>query len=192
MVPPESVRPDVTSTREQRVVVTGALIVIVAVLVTYAVLPFARRWQTREAEIDSVSARVSYLSSLVDRTSNLQSLADTRERALATEPRRVLHARSNTLAASALQTWLQEAADASRVVVTRLDVTPDTLATNGVPATLSAYGDIHGVAALLDVVQSGPRVMRLERLSVQRNAALIGAADVVQVTLQVRAPVLPQ
>lgn len=77
-------------------------------------------------------------------------------------------------------------------MVTRLEVSADTLATTGVPASMSVYGDIHGVAAMLDVVQFGPRVMRLERVTLQRNAALIGAPDVVQATLQLRAPVLPQ
>lgn len=181
-----------SAAREQRVVMTGALVVVVALLVTYAVLPFARRWMLREGEISAATTRVSYLQNLVARTGELQSLADARERALTGESRRVLHARSNTLAASALQTWLQDAADASRIVVTRLEVSADTLATTGVPASMSVYGDIHGVAAMLDVVQFGPRVMRLERVTLQRNAALIGAPDVVQATLQLRAPVLPQ
>jgi hypothetical protein len=36
------------------------------------------------------------------------------------------------------------------------------------------------------------RVLQLERLAMQRNAALLGAPDVVQVTMTIRAPVLPE
>lgn len=180
--------------RERRVVVGGALIVVIALSITYAVLPFARRWSARESAIDAAALRVEYLEGLVARSSELETLANTREQALSNRSVRVLHARSSTLAASAMQSWLQDAADASRLVVTRLEIAPDTSAsaeTGSVPATLSAYGDITGVASLLDVLQHGPRVMSIERLTLQRNSALLGAADVVQATISVRAPVLP-
>jgi hypothetical protein len=109
---------------------------------------------------------------------------------------------------------LQDAADASHVVVTRLEVAPEAptsasapasapadsahavgiAAANlaaSLPATFSAYGDITGVARLLDLLARGPRVVVIDKLAVQRNAALLGAPDVVQVTMTVRAPVLP-
>ena len=34
--------------------------------------------------------------------------------------------------------------------------------------------------------------MLVDRVALQRNAALAGAADVVQITMRVRAPVLPE
>jgi hypothetical protein len=121
------------------------------------------------------------------------------------------------LAASALQSLLQDMADASALAVSRLEVSADdtvaaeTLASGAgasdagaaneaarppvglqIPATISAYGDIHGVARFLDLLGGGPRVLVLERLTVQRNAALLGAPDVVQFTATLRAPVLPE
>ena len=113
----------------------------------------------------------------------------------------MLHARSATLAASALQTFLQDAADASHLVVMRLDVTPDDSAgTDGItqglsarlPVTLSAYGDASGVANMLEILASGPRVLSLDRVSLLRNTALAGAPDVVQMTVTLHAPVIPQ
>jgi hypothetical protein len=193
--------------REQRVVFGGAAIVIVALLLTYAVLPFVRHWRAQETRIESARARVAYLSALRDRAPALERDASAVERTLAGQSRRTMHARSTTLGASALQSLLQDAADASHLVVTRLevaaDVTGTTVAPSGetptaavgtmqIPATLAAYGDIAGVAALLDVLATGPRVVAVDRLTMQRNAALLGAPDVVQVTLSVRAPVLPQ
>ncbi len=214
-------RPDAVSVRERRVVVAGAAVVGIALLVTYGLLPFAQHWQTRERALDAARARVAYLQELTARTSSLESAAADAERVLSMQSRRVLHARSSTLAASALQTFLQDAADASHLAVTRLEVSPDdSVRADGVnaevsqqsvgtvtvgtvtvgtvtgvtrlPAALSAYGDVGGVAALLDFLATGPRVLSIERVSLLRNAALLGAPDVVQITLSLRAPVLPE
>lgn len=204
-------RLDTLNARERRVIAGGVATLVAALLLTYAVLPFVRHWREREGDIDAARARVAYLSTLVDRTAVLEAEATSAERALSAQRRRVLHARSSTLAASALQTFLQEAADASHVVVTRLEVSPDDSSAsdatpnapagedtkgvampNRLPATLSAYGDINGAVALLNTLMTGPRVLLVDRLTLSRNAALVGAPDVVQLTMTLRAPVLPQ
>ncbi len=192
--------PSTAASRERRVMLAGALVVAFAVVIVYGAIPFARDWQTREARLESQRDRRAYLTTLIARGPQLEQEASNAERALAAAPQRVLHARSTTLGASALQSLLQDAADASHVVVTRLEVSPDTAAVNGessagagahhVPATMSVYGDINGVTALLGVLAHGPRVISVERLTMQRNSALAGAADVVQATLQLSAPVV--
>jgi hypothetical protein len=204
-------RLDTLSLRERRVIIGGTAILAVALAFTYAVMPFVRHWREREAKIEGARTRVAYLGNLVGRTDAFEAEATRAERALSSQRRRVLHARSSTLAASALQTFLQEAADASHVVVTRLEVSPDDSSASDVatgapaagskdrapggtrlPATLSAYGDISGAATLLNTLMTGPRVLLLDRLTLTRNAALAGAPDVVQLTMTLRAPVLPQ
>lgn len=211
--------PDASAARERRVITAGASVVMVALALTYGVMPFVGHWRAREAALDAARARVAYLGDLASRTSALEAAAAEAERAVSSQRRRVLHARSSTLAASALQAYLQDAADASHVVVTRLEVSPDdssasdrasdTPADGGsstsvgvgsgvgsggatrLPATLAAYGDITGAATLLNVLMTGPRAVFIERLSLSRNAALLGAPDVVQVTVTMRMPVLP-
>lgn len=191
------VRNDAASRRERRVMVGGAAVLALALVVTFVVVPFARQWRVREGRIAAAEGRVALLQQLQARTADLETAADNAERALAAQPRRVMHARSITLAASALQTLLQDMADASPLVVTRLEVSADeaspadtSTASPHVPATLSAYGDITGVATFLHHVAAGPRVLVLDRLSVQRNAALLGAADVVQLSMTLHAPVI--
>jgi len=197
-------RPDAGRARERRIVAGGVVVLAAALLFTYAVVPFTRRWVARESQLDAAQGRVRYLQDLVSRTGALEASAADVERTLSLQPRRVLHARSSTLAASALQTFLQDAADASHLAVMRLEVSPDdsvraansdsseeTVSRTGLPATLSAYGDIGGVASFLAILATGPRVLTVERLSLLRNSALLGAPDVVQITLTLRAPVLP-
>ena len=204
-------RLDTLNARERLVIGGGTAIVLFALVMSYVVLPFIREWREREGEIESARARVAYLSTLIERTGALEAEGTAAERALSSQRRRVMQARSSTLAASALQTFLQEAADASHVVVTRLEVSAEdsttidgrnaagaeTSSVNApasahVPAMLSAYGDISGAATLLNTLLTGPRVLSLDRLTLTRNAALVGAPDVVQLTMTLRAPVLPQ
>ncbi len=203
-------RLDARNAREQRVITGGAVVLALALVVAFAVLPFVRHWRAREVTLNAATSRVTYLLDLAERAGDLELAAANAERTLASQTRRVLHARSSTLAASSLQTFLQDAADASRLAVTRLEVSPDDSvradgadqdgSTNGMlkagvtrlPALLSAYGDISGVATLLDFLASGPRVLSVERVLLVRNSALLGAPDVVQITVTLRAPVLPQ
>jgi hypothetical protein len=49
---------------------------------------------------------------------------------------------------------------------------------------------VEGLALLLAQLGEGPRPVRVERVTVQRNPALRGAPDVLQWTLVVRAPVV--
>lgn len=189
--------------RERVVVMGGIIIVALALLFAYGVVPFVQRWQVRETQLAAVDERVRFLEGLWHRTANLEQVADRLESVVATEPLRVIHARSDALAASQVQAFLQDAADASHVVVTRLDVTPQSAADSvvnvgmpvlapSIPASLSGYGDIRGVTELLTLVSSGPRVLVVDQLTLIRNAALLGAPDVVQFTLTLRAPVLPE
>ncbi len=216
--------------RERRVVVSGALVVVVALALTWIVLPFAREWSRREAAISALRLEADSLAGLMVARAMLEARATEREAALAASGRRVFHARSLTLAASALQSLLTDAADASHLVVTRLDVAQDVeqdiaqdfqqdfaqdserngesrvapvdgdvaaadaagvrARTVSLPATLTAYGDVIGLAALLEQLARAPRVVRVERMTVQQNSALRGAADVLQVTISLRAPVV--
>jgi len=199
-------RPDASRARERRVVIGGLVVTLIAFLVTYGVMPFVRHWQSREASLVATRDRVAYLESLQSRTATLEAEAAATERQLAEKTHRVLHARSATLAASATQSYLQDMADASSLVVSRLEVSADdTLAVdsltgesasgaNGlrIPAMLSVYGDITGAAAFLRLAGNGPRVLLVDRLVLQRNAALVGAPDVVQMSMTLHVPVLPE
>jgi len=190
--------------RERRVVFGGVLIAVVGLLLAYGVVPFVRQWQSQSAALYRLRAQTDSLSALVDNGARLEASAAAQETALSLSPRRVFRARAATLAASALQSLLQDAADASGLVVTRLDVAQETApaptdsgvgtaeGTVSLPATLAAYCDVVGLAALLDQLARAPRVVYVDRMTVQQNSALRGATDMLQVTLSLRAPVVLQ
>jgi hypothetical protein len=204
-------RLDTLSLRERRVIIGGTAILAVALVFTYAVMPFARHWREREGQDRSARTRVAYLGNLVERTDALEAEAtrcgaraviaaqaraacaviDAGGQRIADVPAgsgrcqsRRGHASRGVADDSSAVTWQPGAPAAGSK-----DRAPGG---TRVPATLSAYGDISGAATLLNTLMTGPRVLLLDRLTLTRNAALAGAPDVVQLTMTLRAPVLPQ
>jgi hypothetical protein len=182
--------------REQRVIVGALVVLAVSLLLVYSVMPVVRLASARERQIDATRARAALLGGYAAAAPRLEQAAARDEAWLATATRRVLHATSEPIAASALQSLMQDAAEGAGMAVNRVEVSPETdsASTGGTVAQLrgsiSAYGDIHGVSALLRTLEAGPRVVVVERFSVQQNSALRGAPDVLQVTIGVRAPVV--
>jgi len=180
------------SARERRTIAIGLAISLAALFIVRGVLPFTQRWQAREATISAESARLERLRGLVAAETALEQAVTRRVTALSTGPR-LLPGRTSALAASALQALLQDAADRSGMVVSQLDVVGAPAIDGGapghgpagVPATLSAIGDIWGVTGMLSLIQQGPQLLEIEELSVRPNAALRG--ELLQMTVKLHA-----
>ena len=158
-------------------------------LAALAVMPAAKRWNARERQIKTAQAALQRLANVVTGAARNDSLARAYDLALASQPRRVLRARSRALAASALQSLVAEMSEMSNVTVTRLDVA--SVADSGaVPITLAANGDIFGLADLLHQLRIARIAIVVDKLQVQHNSALRGAPDVLQLVLTLHAPVI--
>ena len=167
-----------------------AAVVLIAALV---VLPFARRWSAREAVIATESERLARLRGLIANQPQLENAL--RARAQASGPaQQLLSGRTSALAASQLQSTLQDFADQSRVTVSRLDVAGAPATRDSgvpmIPATLSALGDIYGITELLSRIQNGPLLLEITELTVRPNPALRG--ELLQLTVALRGPHLAE
>lgn len=104
---------------------------------------------------------------------------------------RLVRARTVALAASTLQSMVREYARASVVSVTRLDAAGTPVAAGGatlsLPATISAQGDIYGVADFLRRLQHGAWLVEVTDLTIAPNPVLRG--NLLQVSIGLRAPV---
>lgn len=178
------------SPRERGVIVAGAIVVALAVFLTRVALPALASWQTKALALETARAQVAHWQGLIEHRDSLERIASRAERALAERPRRLLHARTSALGASALQSYLQDAVDGAGMLVNRVDVEQNTSASEALTAQLSVIGDIEGLARLLETLAHGPRVVTVTRLTVQQNSALRGATDVLQVTIGVHAPLV--
>ena len=178
------------SSNEARTIRVGVSVVVFALIVAFGVLPLLRSWSAREQKLTTARTRATQLFNVVMATPSVEANAAKLEASLASQPVRVLRARSRTLAASALQSLVQEMADASNVTVSRLDVANVNAGSGDLPITLSANGDVYGMASLLEKFRHGRQVVVLDKLTVQVNSALRGAPDVLQMTMSLHAPVI--
>jgi len=138
--------------------------------------------------IDATRARLARLTTIAGREAEIQDSTRVRDAQLEAGGLRLLRARSPALAASALQALVREHARASGVSVTRMDVagTVDAVATPAVPATISAIGDIYGIARFLGLLQHGPRLLSVRELTIATNPVMRG--ELLQVSVTVHAP----
>ena len=175
------------SARERRTITIALAISLVALVITYGVLPYARRLQEREALIAVQANRVARLRGLINSEEQLRIAVSDRIGALDAGDQRLLAGRTPALVASSLQTLLQEYANQSQVTVSRLDVTGESTNSNGVmmmPATVSAIGDIYGISQMLYLIQHGSRMLEISEFTVRPNPALRG--ELLQMTVTLR------
>ena len=184
------------SVRERRTLGIGAVVLVLALLLAYGVVPFARRWSAREALIDARTAQLARVRGLVAAESMLAEAVRARESHPGARGPRPLESRTPALAAAALQTALQSAVLASGVQLQRIDIADrgeaasdgrsgDTLPS--VSAMLVALGDVHGLAALLDALRSGSVLVEVTTFGAQATPGPRGES-LLQLTVGVRAP----
>lgn len=177
--------------RERRTIVVGATVVAVAAVVVLAVLPLTRRWSERESLIAATRERLARIESIAGREAELSDRTRAMESRLDAGGMRIVRARTVALAASTLQSMVREYAASSVVSVTRLDAAGAPLAVGGttlaLPATISAQGDIYGIADFLRRLQYGPWLVELTDLTIAPNPVLRG--NVLQVSIGLRAPI---
>lgn len=174
------------STRGNRMLLVWMGVIVLAAV---ALTPTFRAWRVRESRIAAARAELRELAGVVNSGPAIDSAIALNESQLARLPQRVLQSRSRALAASALQSLVQEIAEASNVTVTRLDVA-NSADTGDVPITLTANGDIYGLAELLRQLRSARYAVLVDKLQAQNNSALRGAPDVLQIALSLHAPVI--
>ncbi|MEP6780375.1 MAG: GspMb/PilO family protein [Gemmatimonadaceae bacterium] len=171
------------------IITISVAVLLLGLVGVFVAKPFVSNWRVREAQIESAHRQLDRLSEVKANFPTITAEVAEREASLLMQPTRILRAKSRTLAASALQSMVQDMADASHVTVTRLDVA-NVAGGADLPLTLSANGDIYGLTDLLKQFGSGRYVVDVDKLQVQVNSALRGAPDVLQMTLSLRAPVI--
>ena len=177
--------------RERRTIAIGATVVAVAAVIVLAVLPLARRWSERESLIAATRERLARIESIAGHEAELSERTRAAEARLDAGGMRLVRARTVALAASTLQSMVREYARSSVVSVTRLDAAGAPISGGGttlaLPATISAQGDIYGIADFLRRLQYGPWLVELTDLTIAPNPVLRG--NVLQVSIGLRAPI---
>ncbi len=179
---------DSAKKRERLVVQAGAAIALTALVVRFAILPFAARWNAREDIIASSAETIARMRALISDSANLRLSIGA---GASTSGRQLVFGRTTALAGAALQTAIQSDADRSRVTINRLDLagTPDSSASSPlpvIPVTISAVGDVYGLSDFLTMLQYGSPVVEVRQLTIVSNSSLRGG--LLQISLQLNAP----
>ena len=178
--------------RERRTITIAAWVSVIALTVAYVAVPFAQRVSTRQSEIALRQAQLGRVTAYVARQPEIERAAASRALAVERYGTRLLHGRSPSLVGAELQRVLQDYARLSRVSVSRLEVAGVVDSAGGptasLSATLSAVGDIYGLAQLLTYLQQGPQAIEVRELSIASHSALRG--ELLQLSVTVRAPFL--
>lgn len=162
-----------------------------AFVFAYGIVPFARHWSAREELIVTRAEQVERLRWLASHEADLQQAATIRASHTAGAARpRILTGRSPALAASVLQTVLQGYADDAGITVNQLNVSgavdSTTAGMPSIPVTVSAVGDIYGVADFVSRIQHGTTLLDVREVGISPNPALRG--ELLQLSLVIRAP----
>jgi hypothetical protein len=89
---------------------------------------------------------------------------------------RLLSGPSDGAASAALAGHVQRAAELSRVLVSQVEPLPSRDAGNGVTAIelrLQGEGDLEGLLDLLLALESGPKLVRIQQIQLQRSSAAV-------------------
>ena len=176
---------------ERRTIAVGAAVVGVAAVIVLGVLPLGRHWMERESLIAARRERLARVASIVGREGELAESARVLDARLNAGATRLVRARSLPLAASAIQAMVRDYAQSSVITVTRLDAAGAPVSTGAasvaLPATISAQGDIYGIADFLRRLQHGPWLVELTDFTIAPNPVLRG--NLLQVSIGLRAPI---
>lgn len=162
---------------DRRALGLGALVLVPALLFARVVLPIVGGvTEARAAVVDErrLLARELALLGQAERYPDALSDADARLRKGA---ERLFAGPDDYAAAAALASYVGDAARRSRVVVEQVEARDGSTPGDGLvtlTVELRARGDLQGVLELLRRLERGPRLVRVEELSVQR----LGAAPV--------------
>ncbi len=153
--------------RERVVVLAGAVLSCAAVLLVLVVLPVARRWADREAEIRLRAEQLARLDGLIAGREPIERQLAAMQGARAEAAQRLLEGETMAVAASGLQLLLNRYAAESKVTLDRVDVVnqaaaPDSIAP--VPARIVVRGDIYGLVDLLFYLQHGQKLLVIDDL----------------------------
>jgi hypothetical protein len=185
------------SARERRVVAAGALVSTLALLTVWVVLPFAHRWQEREAAIVAQETRLMQLRRLVEAEDAARQSLTLRQRARDAVRQRLVTGTTPALAASNLQALLQSYADTSRVNLDRVDLVAEPGAASDhalpvIPVRLSGQGDIYGLTGLLNRLQHGEKLLVTDELSINAGAVAGNQPDLLVFSVRLHGTYSPE
>jgi type II secretory pathway component PulM len=168
--------------RERRVVVGGAIVSALALVIMGIIVPIADHWTSRESAYAASRSQWVKLSVLAASTDRLQRALDEQKVSLAAQESRLVEGTTPALAASTLQSMLQQYAQASAIQLQRVDAAGEPKAAK--PGLLEIPVQLSGTASMAGLVDFLSRLERGDKLLVIDELAINAGFDNAEATLQ--------
>lgn len=172
--------------------IAGAGIAAALLLLTFAVIPYARRWRAQSAAIEGAREQRDRLRSLIASEDALRRALDARLAARGSYASRLASGETPALAASELQALIGRYAEESGVSVNRMSVAGDASPLEpglvAIPLQVTAEGDVHGLAAFLARLQDGEKLLAVEEINVTAGSPTPDGTHSFVWTLRLRGP----
>jgi hypothetical protein len=173
-------------------VIGGAIFALIALVLTFAVLPYARRWSERTAAIEAARDQRDRLEALLASEDAIRRALDARRAGRRVYAARLLTGGTPALAASELQSIISGYAEQSSVSVTRMNVVGEAAplepGLSAIPLQLTAEGDVYGLADFLARLQHGEKLVAVEEITVTVGSPRRDGTHSFVWSLRLRAP----
>jgi type II secretory pathway component PulM len=161
--------------RERRVVMGGAIVSAVALVTMGVIVPIADHWTARESSYAASRAQWVKLSVLAASKDRLQRALDEQKVSLAAQESRLVEGTTPALAASTLQSMLQQYAAQSALQLQRVDAAGEPKTAK--PGLLEIPVQLSGTASVAELVDFLSRLERGDKLLVIDELAINAGID---------------
>ena len=156
--------------RERRVVIGGAIVSAVALVIMGVIVPIADHWTSRENAYAASRAQWVKLSVLAASSDRLQRALDQQRVALAADENRLVEGTTPALAASTLQSMLQQYAAQSAIQLQRVDAAGEPKTAKPglleIPVQLSGTGSLAGLVDFLSKLERGDKLLVVDEVAI--------------------------
>jgi hypothetical protein len=163
------------SPKDRRAIILGAVLVLPALIFIYGVRPYRAALESTRDELETARVALSREKAAVAATSaspGSQRMADS---ALIIVTPRLFEGRDDAIASAQMAAYLGSIARRSRVLMQDANTRPSTTSPEGIRTLrveVRAESDIQGVATFLQNLETGQKLVRVDRLEISRVPGL--------------------
>lgn len=163
------------SPKDRRAIIVGAVVVLPALLFIYGVRPYRTALAETRDELDIARLALSREKAAVTTTRANPDAQRSADSALMMTAPRLFEGRDDAIASAQLAAYLGTVARKSRVLMQDANTRPSSLSPEGIRTLrveVRAESDIQGVATFLHNLESGQKLVRIDRLEISRVPGL--------------------
>lgn len=163
--------------RDRRAIKIGALVLLPAIVYVWGIAPLARGLGDLRSRADTEADALRRERTLLADAARYPALTARAESVLMREAPRLFQGTDPLAASAGLANYVGAHAARSRVFVQHSETRTAELAGEGVATLqveLRAVGDLHGLLGFLQALESGPKLVRVERLAIERSERIAG------------------